>query len=137
MSDEIRKKTYELGYLLLSPDKNSSIVETIEKRGGQITDRKEVSQIRLAYPIKKHSSAYFGVCYFESDSEAPIKIDQDLKLNESVLRFILVLKVVKKKQSVREKERPSRQPEAVVSQPQQQVAVTNEVLEEKLEEILK
>jgi ribosomal protein S6 len=78
---DIEKKTYELGYLITVPDKEKSITQTIEQSGGVIVDGRSAAETRLAYPIKKHESAYFGVCYFMATSEVPAKLNEAFKLD--------------------------------------------------------
>jgi small subunit ribosomal protein S6 len=45
----------------------------------------------LAYPIKNHESGYYVIATFESATEALPEYERAVKLDESVLRFLLVL----------------------------------------------
>jgi small subunit ribosomal protein S6 len=45
----------------------------------------------LAYPIKNHESGYYVVAKFESATEALPEYERAVKLDESVLRFLIVL----------------------------------------------
>jgi ribosomal protein S6 len=130
---DIEKKTYELGYLITVPDKEKSITQTIEQSGGVIVDGRSAAETRLAYPIKKHESAYFGVCYFMATSEVPAKLNEAFKLDPQILRFLMVVRV-KKEPKVKKEKKVAERPVIV---PQPVAEVTNEALEEKLEEILK
>jgi len=99
-----------------------------------ITNQSQVNALKLAYPIKKHASAYFGYVNFEANP-ADVKVMSDaLRLNADVLRF-LVVSAVKPSKS-QEKTETSRKPAKAEQQTSGQT-LTNEALEEKLEEILK
>jgi small subunit ribosomal protein S6 len=139
MTEEDPKKIYEVGYLLLNPDKNSRIKEVIKESGGEIIEDRDLKEARLAYPIEKHESAYLGSIDFKAGPEAPLSVDKALKLEEQVLRFIILMRPVdkpEKKEGAFDKgDRKSKT--SVVPQPRTTTAVTNEALEEKLEEILK
>ncbi len=45
----------------------------------------------LAYPIKNHESGYYVIAKFESAAEALPEYERAVKLDESVLRFLIVL----------------------------------------------
>ena len=44
----------------------------------------------LAYPIKKHETGYYVVAKFEADTKALPEFERAIKLDESVLRFLVV-----------------------------------------------
>ena len=99
----------------------------------------------LAYQIKKENEAYFGYLHFLANTDKIKNISDDLKLNQKVLRFLIITppitkmmrmatpRIIKKTFQPRAVERmeikkPSPAPTATLS---------NEALEKKLEEILK
>ena len=45
----------------------------------------------LAYPIKNHETGYYVIAQFESASEALPEYQRAVKLNDSVLRHLIVL----------------------------------------------
>lgn len=45
----------------------------------------------LAYPINNHETGYYVVAHFESAAEALPEYERAVKLNESVLRHLIVL----------------------------------------------
>jgi len=130
---DIETKTYEIGYLITVPEKEKEIVRIVEQSGGTIVDNRSAAEVRLAYPVKKHQSAYFGVCYFTAMSEAPLRLQEALKRDDQILRFLVVVRV-KKEPKVKKEKKGVERPVAV---PPPVAEVTNEALEEKLEEILK
>jgi len=100
------EKIYEVGFHLLSsiaeenvPAEVEKIKEYITKEGGEVVSE-EMPKLRpLAYEIKKSFSgvyrkfdkAYFGFVKFELKEGGDIKkIDEKMKANENVLRFILI-----------------------------------------------
>lgn len=129
---------YELGYLVVNSDDEAKILKLVESSGGEITDKRGAAQVKLAYPIQKHESAYFGACYFKADIPELKKIDEALKSDLEILRFILISRRFKKPQTKKEEViKPKEEQKSQTVQPAPVTAVTNEALEEKLEEILK
>jgi len=45
----------------------------------------------LAYPIRKHQSGYYVVAKFETSAEALPEYERAVKLDEGVLRFLVVV----------------------------------------------
>ena len=46
---------------------------------------------RLAYPIKKHETGYYVVAKFDADATALPEFERAIKLDEGVLRFLVVV----------------------------------------------
>ena len=46
----------------------------------------------LAYPIKKHDTGYYVVAKFEADATALPEFERAIKLDEGVMRFLVVVK---------------------------------------------
>jgi len=137
MDGEIQKKIYELGYLVINPDDEPKILDLVKKSGGEVIDQRGITQVKLAYPIQKHESAHFGTCYFEADIPALEKINASLKSDLEILRFLIISRLAKSPQVEKDKSKDVQKPRTTQPQPQPAAAVTNEALEEKLEEILK
>ncbi len=128
-------KVYELAVLLNLPEADSEIVAYVTKMGGQEIQKNPAHQINLAYPIKKHQSAYFLVCRFLADPEIIKRMSDDLLLHPKVIRFLIV-----SPPPVTFVERVPRAPRSGEVKPvtsSHPATLTNEALEEKLEEILK
>ena len=45
----------------------------------------------LAYPIKKHETGYYVVAKFDADATALPEFERAIKLDEGVLRFLVVV----------------------------------------------
>lgn len=129
------KGDYELSYMLSSAESASGVFDILAKYKCAPYFRGPISQVRLAYPIKKQTSAFFGFCYFYAEPELVKKINDDLALNGSVVRFLIVTPPVKA--ISRQPKAPEKAPEPKNDQPQQPAVLSNEALEQKLEEILK
>lgn len=94
------QKIYEIGYLL-SPliaeeklDEEISVLrKLIEEKGGFIISEGRPKSQKLAYPIKKFETAYFGWFKFSSDSETISEIKNSFEkspLGEKIIRFLLI-----------------------------------------------
>jgi small subunit ribosomal protein S6 len=45
----------------------------------------------LAYPVKKHDTGYYVVAKFEADATALPEFERAIKLDEGVMRFLVVV----------------------------------------------
>jgi ribosomal protein S6 len=129
---ERAEREYELSFLLMVPETASHLTEMIKKHGGEITHLGPVVSIRLAYPIRKQATAFFGFCHFIAPHTAAKEITSGLKGEANVLRILLVTPPPKTEER---SSRPLRREEPK-SAPTSSI-LTNEALEQKLEEILK
>ena len=93
------KPLYEFTYILdgvLAEDQIKDLVGRVNKfitsNGGEIVDLDEWGMRQLAYPIRNRSNGYYVNLYFVSDPDLPAKLERTLRIEESVLRF-LVLKL--------------------------------------------
>lgn len=133
MTDDF--KAYEVAFLVKSPNEEGVIADLINQHKGNILHKSPLKETKLAYPIKKHSSVYFGYVQFELLPADLEKLSQSLKLNSAILRYLTVI-VPAVKNSLERKfvdKEKKEAPSIAVSRP----ILTNEALEEKLEEILK
>ncbi len=130
-----RLREYELAYLGVAEDASAALVNVLKARGIEPASQRAPALIQLAYPIKKRPSAYFGWFQFVASPDTADQIVRDLKHEASVLRSLLVTSPLKPAVASAKPERieQASKPE-VVPEPQ---ALTNEALEQKLEEILK
>ncbi len=128
--DENQRKSYEISYLL-NPNIGSDLMSTLLKEMGlEVTSDGGVTEIRLAYPIKKETRANFGYLHFGAEPEVINKLRDSLQLNPNVLRFLIVTPPFVKAQSRREEGNYRVKP-AEEARPE----VSNSSLEERLEEI--
>lgn len=133
MNDQdLQKRTYELAFLLAIPEDEPALQEIIAKVNAEVPHKSQLVPVRLAYPIKKHVSAYFG--YYRlilQASEVP-KLKELLTLGEKVVRFLLIAERGRSKEKA-ERAKPAPE-QKIASRPE---GLSNKALEEKLEEILK
>lgn len=128
--DEIKKKSYEISYLL-NPNEGSGLMSNLLKdMGMEITSDGGVNEIRLAYPVKKETRANFGYLHFGAETETVNKLRDSLQLNPNVLRFLIVTPPFVKTQSRREEGNYRVRPVEEI-----RPEISNSSLEEKLEEI--
>lgn len=130
------EKDYEIAFLLDSAEAVSAISKIFKKSGIEIGVI-NVNQIRLAYPIKKREAASFGFFSFKARPETAAKIKSDLALEPPVIRFLMIKLTSGEaaRQVMRQTPRP--QEELKIKEPSASPVLTNEALEQKIEEILK
>ena len=127
-------KVYEVAFLAKSLDEEKALTELITQYRGNVVQKGAFQEIKLAYPIKKQTSAYFGYLRFEFLPEDVDKLSETLKLHPGILRHLIVTPSTAKKAVERKPEAPEVAKPAPVSRT---AVLTNEALEERLEEILK
>jgi small subunit ribosomal protein S6 len=92
-------KSYELAYHL-TPDIEESearnrvqeLNDIITTSGGSVLVAKEPRKIHLSYSVKSKNYAYFGIMDFQAASDSIDKINNQMKLQNSILRYLLVKK---------------------------------------------
>jgi len=91
------KPLYEFTYVLdgvLAEDQIKDLVGRMNKlittNGGEVVDVDEWGMRQLAYPIRKRNNGYYVNLYFTSDQDAPAKLDKTLRIEESVLRYMIL-----------------------------------------------
>lgn len=140
MNEEQEKKEYEIGFLVRSEEQGQEVVKVLHRYQVEITQEGQISKVRLAYPIKKEVNVCFGYLWFKAEPGAIGKIQEDLRLNREVLRFLIVTPPVKRaaKEKLPEAKRnPERStPQIPPAEIPSAKELTNEDLEKKLEEIL-
>jgi|SRR3989344_1295395 len=131
---------YEITFLLTEEDL-SPIKKIFEKNGIIITDEKALQKIQLSYPIKKQSQCYMGCLKFKAEPGVLPTVLSDLKLEKNVLRHLVhdvIIKDEERQIDVRmgvEKKKIKRPVKEI--QKSYETVLTNEALQEKIEEILK
>lgn len=122
---------YELSYFLTTDISENSVDSAISElnllitdSGGENTGLETPKIRRLSYPIKKQNEAYFGVVYFNINTEGLLKIKKSLALNKKFLRHIILNKPLKPK------------PAAASLAPNVLISPLTQSFDEKLENIL-
>src|SRR3989338_5410452 len=90
-------KKYELAYLL-SPaiaeedtlNWTGRIARIIEEAKGMVRHQENPRKIRLAYPVKKERSAYFGWITFTATPDLLSMLEKRMKTAENVIRHMVV-----------------------------------------------
>ena len=88
------------GIFILDPDLSTDaskaavtqVQDLVTKNGGRIDGLQEWGRKRLAYKINKKQDGTYVVLNFQMDSQHTKKLDQTLRLNDGILRFLLVNK---------------------------------------------
>ena len=90
---------YELT-LILDPDLSSEdqkkliekIKKIIEDTKGKVEKTNDWGKKELAYPIKKKTMGFYFLWEIKADSQQIDKIDKKLKIEEGVLRYLILRK---------------------------------------------
>lgn len=88
-------RSYELLYVL-KPDLGEEGLAALDDRiQGLIEANGEISNIdvwgnrRLAYEIEDYTEGYYVVLQFNSDPTFPVELERQLRINDSVLRYLI------------------------------------------------
>jgi small subunit ribosomal protein S6 len=91
-------RLYEVVYILDPALDEGAVTAKLEKfhalavaSGGEVTAVDHWGNRQLAYPIRRHQSGYYVVAQFSAASEALPEFERLLRLDEEVLRYLLVL----------------------------------------------
>jgi small subunit ribosomal protein S6 len=89
------EKRYESTFLLssnLSDEPVAAIVkkfvETITKNGGKLIDTERWGIRRLAYEIRKHTSAHYISMHYTAPPTTNAKLERTYQLDEDILRWL-------------------------------------------------
>jgi small subunit ribosomal protein S6 len=97
---------YELVFAVkptLTEEEQKAVLEGVKSfitsNGGEIYNEENWGRKELAYPIQKFKSAnYYLINYQTENSELPVKLEYNLRINERIIRF-LNFKIKPKKQA--------------------------------------
>ena len=91
-------RTYELVYIFDTALTDEQVGEKLEKfhkqitgAGGEITAVDQWGKRQLAYPIKKKTSGNYVVVQFAAETEPLPELERVLKLDDDVMRYLIVL----------------------------------------------
>lgn len=91
------KPLYEFLYILdgvLSEDQIKDLVGRISKfitdNGAEIVENDEWGMRQLAYPIENRNNGYYVSMHFNAPVDLPAKLERTLRIEERVLRFIIL-----------------------------------------------
>lgn len=133
--EEVSRRAYEIPVIFTSAEAATEVAEFLRTRGAEIQYQSPMNSIRLAYPIKKQTAAFFG--FFQIHLPAPevVAVKEGLARHPAVLRFLIVTPPAPASPS-KHVEQPAPPVPLKPVAPQEKM-LTNEALEKKLEEILK
>lgn len=83
-------RQYEISFLTLREGDKEAVVTAIAGAQGEIISEGRYAEIKLAYPIKKQTSAFFGSFIFSATPEKEVELEKALRFTEGVLRFIII-----------------------------------------------
>jgi ribosomal protein S6 len=142
---EKEPRLYEFAYLLnpliteekLADEINilRSIIE--EKANSLILSEEAPKSRKLAYPIKKVDTAYFGWIRFMSRPDAVFEVKNEFDKNKNILRFLIIL--AKQEAAPRKPMKISKpkKPAAVKApKPEEKQPIVEEEIDKKLEELI-
>jgi ribosomal protein S6 len=139
-------KVYEISVLLRREEDLEAFFSHLAKAKAAIKEKSLPAKIRLAYPIAKETSAVFVTAVFEVDPQAIAPLQKALQLDPSILRVLIITPPIEKEErrprpDRRERPVPAPENKKVESQKERPASepeiLSNELLEKKLEEILK
>ena len=88
---------YELAVVVsakLEDDARAEVIEKVKalvtRFGGNITDVDEWGKKRLAYEIQKMKEGFYYFIQFEGETTVPAELEERLRIEETVLRFLCV-----------------------------------------------
>lgn len=92
-------RRYETVYIFDSALEEPAITEKLQRfhglltrdGKGSVTNTNHWGKRTLAYPIKKKDTAYYVIAQFDTVGELLPEYERAVKLDESVLRYIIVL----------------------------------------------
>ena len=141
-------KNYEIGYLAVSEGDAEEVIKALKAHKAEILKEGKPKKIRLAYAIKKETGAFFGYVQFALDAASIKPLTEKLKFNQKILRFLAVVlpDTALKQQEMEQSEKPvsfneqAALPKVKIGEGRKESSdafINNELLEKKLEEILK
>ena len=148
---EQKNNNYELSFWFSSrlndeeiEKKFDNLLKQLEKLGALIIFSQSPQLKQLAYSVKKERNAYFGYIQFEFSKDSLVHLEEDLKLNDDIIRFMVLSVKPKEKQKAPSitfrkpafKEQKSKTEEETKKEPQKEKIISLEELDKKLNEIL-
>jgi small subunit ribosomal protein S6 len=88
---------YELALIVNAKIEDEARLATVEKAkeyitraGGTVTNVEDWGKKKLAYEIQKMSEGFYYFIQFDANSDAPAKLEQEVRIMDNVLRFLCV-----------------------------------------------
>ena len=94
---EQKNNNYELSFWFSSrleektiEQKFDNLLKQLEKSGALIIFSQSPQLKQLAYPVKKERNAYFGYIQFELSKDSLTHLEEELRLNDDFIRFMVL-----------------------------------------------
>jgi small subunit ribosomal protein S6 len=92
-----RMNKYEMGVIVKTGMEDEAfqaemerVKGLIDRFGGTIEKVDDWGRRRLAYPIEKQTEGFYTFITFEAAGDAPAEIESRIRLQENVLRFLII-----------------------------------------------
>ena len=132
---QTEKNKYEISFLAPTEEGAGIVLKHLNQVDAEINDEQQLEQISLAYPIKKHNSAYLGCIHFTLDPEEVTVLRDTLKFEENILRYTIVTPPFIKVEETQPRGPRTTQESVIERAPSAPETVSNKDLEARLEEI--
>ena len=126
-------RDYEIVYIFKSGFMPEEIEQRLEKYhgvltadGGEITAVEQWGKRQLAYPIRKETNGYYVIAQFTAQPEALPEFERRLKLDEDLLRHLIVISEGELPKPAASLEHGEPRPEASADAPQEEKATDGE-----------
>jgi small subunit ribosomal protein S6 len=90
---------YELLYIIdntLEDEKKEAVIEKfsqlVSENGGSVDKLDKWGTKKLAYPINFKNDGYYVLMNFQSNPELPLEFERQMRINDAIIRFIIVKK---------------------------------------------
>lgn len=83
---------YELTFVLPEKEEVKSVKDILLSEKAKIEKEEEWGKKTLAYPIKKHESAFYFLWSIDIDDKRVGELKKKLTFNEKLLRYLLLKK---------------------------------------------
>lgn len=90
IKEDIKTNSYEIAYLTNTSENVGIIQKLLADLKAEIILEGPVAEIQLAYPIDKKTSAFFGYIHFKLATSGIEKINDTLRLDKNILRFLII-----------------------------------------------
>ncbi|MFH1903843.1 MAG: 30S ribosomal protein S6 [Candidatus Omnitrophota bacterium] len=99
------ERDYE-GFMILDPTLSE---ETVEKEAARIAASfpegkatcQNLGRKKFAYPIKKQTQGYYLLCNFNADAQKRTELEQTLRGNPALLRYLIIRALRPKKKDLK------------------------------------
>ena len=88
---------YEIMFIVKATQESENVAATADAMKKIITDNKsnvvefkELGEKKLAYPIKKELTGFYFVVNFNADNETVAELDRKARIDENVLRHMII-----------------------------------------------